>query len=227
MILLQNVSKTYRTNGERKWILKNANIEFPTGQSVALLGRNGAGKSTLLKMVAGSIDCDGGEIIREGSISWPIGFAGSFHPELTGAQNAKFIARVYGVDTGNLVDFARNFADLGEFFNMPFRTYSSGMRSRLAFGISMAVPFDTYLIDEVTSVGDANFRQKCNAMLKERMKTSGAIVVSHAMDVIRKMCDCAVVLDQGDVFFHEDVNEAIHHHNVVMIGKPYIPASLR
>lgn len=218
MITLRNVSKSYRTKGARKWVLKEANIHFPTGRSVALLGRNGAGKSTLLKMISGSIDCDSGEIIHSGSISWPIGFAGSFHPELTGAQNARFLARVYGVDTDGLVAFAKNFAELGDFFYMPFRTYSAGMRSRLAFGISMGVPFDTYLVDEVTSVGDANFRRKCDAMLKQRMKSSSAIVVSHAMETVRVLCDCGVVMDKGIITFYENINQAIHQHNLAMMG---------
>lgn len=219
MILLRNVSKTYRTKGERKWVLRNANIEFPTGRSVALLGRNGAGKSTLLKMISGTIDHDSGEIIREGSISWPIGFAGSFHPELTGSQNTRFLARVYGVDTNDLVAFTEDFAELGEFFNMPFRTYSSGMRSRLAFGVSMGVPFDTYLVDEVTSVGDANFREKCDKVLKEKMKKSGAIIVTHSMSVVRSLCDCAVILDGGEILFYEDIAQGIHHHNSILLGK--------
>jgi capsular polysaccharide transport system ATP-binding protein len=222
MILLRNVSKSYRTKGTRRWVMKNTNIEFPTGRSVALLGRNGAGKSTLLKMIAGTIDHDSGEIIRKGSISWPIGFAGSFHPELTGAQNARFIARVYGVDTNDLVAFTEDFAELGEFFDMPFRTYSSGMRSRLAFGISMGVPFDTYLVDEITSVGDANFREKCDKTLKVKMQKSGAIVVTHAMSVVRSLCDCAAVLEGGEIIFYEDIHQAIHHHNSILLGKNFV-----
>ncbi len=216
MILLRNVTKTYRTKSMRKWILKNANITFPAGRSVALLGRNGAGKTTLLKMIAGTIGIDSGEIIRQGSISWPIGFAGSFHPQLTGAQNTRFLARVYGVDTDELLDFAKDFAELGNFFNMPFRTYSSGMRSRLAFGVSMGVPFDTYLVDEVTSVGDAQFRRKCDLVFQERMKTAGAIVVSHGMDTIRKLCDCGVVLDEGKITYYDDVEQAIEKHNSIL-----------
>ncbi len=220
MITLRNVSKTYRTKGDRKWILKKVNLNFPQGRSVALLGRNGAGKTTLLKMIAGSIDCDSGEITYNGSISWPIGFAGSFHPELTGAQNARFLARVYGVDTDELVTFTENFAELGTFFNMPFRTYSSGMRARLAFGVSMGVPFDTYLVDEVTSVGDAIFREKCDLVFKQRMKNSGAIVVSHSMGTVRELCDCGVVLSNGEITYYDDINQAINQHNLAMKRHP-------
>ena len=165
MIELRNVTKSFRINGHTRTIVSNANIVFPTGHTVALLGRNGAGKSTLLQIIAGTTDLDEGDVIQKGTISWPIGFRGSFHPELTGAQNAKFIARIYGYDTTAVLEFSRDFAELGSYFDLPFKTYSSGMRSRLAFGVSMAVPFDTYLIDEVTSVGDASFREKCSAVL--------------------------------------------------------------
>jgi capsular polysaccharide transport system ATP-binding protein len=218
MITLQNVSKSYRTKGARKWILKEANIHFPQGRSVALLGRNGAGKSTLLKMISGAINCDCGEIARSGTISWPIGFSGSFHPELTGAQNARFLARIYGVDTDELVAFTKNFAELGDFFYMPFRTYSAGMRARLAFGISMGVPFGTYLVDEVTSVGDAVFREKCDVVFKQRMKNSSALVVSHAMETVRELCDCGVVMDQGTITYYENIDQAIHHHNLILMN---------
>lgn len=216
MITLRNVSKAYRTKTTRKWVLKSANIHFPAGKSVALLGRNGAGKTTLLKMISGSIDCDSGEITHNGSISWPIGFAGSFHPELTGAQNARFLARVYGVDTDELVAFTESFAELGTFYNMPFRTYSAGMRSRLAFGVSMGVPFDTYLIDEITSVGDAIFRKKCDKVFKQRMKNSGAIVVSHSMHTVRDLCDCGAVLDNGQINFYDNIDRAIHEHDKIL-----------
>jgi capsular polysaccharide transport system ATP-binding protein len=219
MIVLKNVTKTYRVRTGHKYILHDADIVFPTGANVALLGRNGAGKSTLLKMIAGTVDLDRGEILRTGTISWPIGFAGSFHPDLSGAQNTRFIARVYGCDTEELLHFAREFAELGDFFDMPFRTYSAGMRSRLAFGVSMGVPFDTYLVDEVTSVGDAVFRAKCNAIFAERRKTAGTIVVSHAIDMVRKMCDCGVVLENGQLTFFENIHHAIHQHNLNLLGR--------
>ncbi|MCP5093872.1 MAG: ABC transporter ATP-binding protein [Gammaproteobacteria bacterium] len=220
MIELVNVTKSYWTAEDRKVIIKDASLTFPSGRSVALLGRNGAGKSTLLKMIAGSISFDRGEIIRTGSISWPIGFAGSFHPELTGAQNTRFLARVYGVDTDELVAFTRDFADLGHHFEMPFRTYSSGMRSRLAFGVSMGVPFDTYLVDEVTSVGDALFKRKSGAVFDARMETAGAIVVSHSMHTLREMCDSGVVLHQGRAEFYEDIDDAIDRYSMSILGKP-------
>lgn len=155
MIELVNVHKWYLLNGVRKDVARDISFTFPAGECVALMGGNGAGKSTMLKMLAGTIRPNSGKIIRHGSVSWPVGFAGSFHGDMTGAQNARFVARVYGVDTDDMVDFAREFSRLGGHMNLPVRTYSSGMKSRLAFAISMAIKFDTYLIDEITAVGDA------------------------------------------------------------------------
>lgn len=213
MIEFRNLTKRFFIRGQRKVVADNINLVFPAGRAVGLLGRNGAGKSTLLKMIAGTMDPTEGEIISHGTMSWPVGFAGSFHGELTGAQNARFIARIYGVDTDEMIDFVRDFANLGGHFNLPFRTYSSGMKSRLAFGISMAVPFDTYLVDEVTSVGDAAFRKKSGEVFRARMEHAGAVVVSHGMGQIREMCDAGAVLESGHLYYYDDVNEAIEHHN--------------
>ena len=214
MLEFRNVSKSFRLpKGERKSVLKNANVVFPAREVVGLLGRNGAGKSTTLRMIAGTQDHDAGRIIRRGSVSWPIGFAGSFHPDLTGAQNIRFVARVYGVDTDALEGFVKEFSELGAYFHMPFRTYSSGMRARLAFGVSMGVPFDTYLVDEVTTVGDTNFRQKCNEMFTKRLAQSGAIVVSHSLPMIAEICTSVVVLEQGQLQFFDDVDAGIEAHS--------------
>ncbi|OXS19034.1 ABC transporter ATP-binding protein, partial [Pseudomonas fluorescens] len=152
---------------------------------------------TLMRLIAGNQKPTSGRIWSDGTISWPVGFAGSFHGELTGAQNVRFVARIYGVDTDMLNDFVEDFAELGPHFHYPFRTYSSGMRSRLAFGVSMGIRFDTYLVDEVTSVGDEQFRRKASALFKRRIGASGAIVVSHSMAVIRDLCSKAAVLENG------------------------------
>lgn len=213
MIEFRNLTKRFFIRGQRKVVADNINLVFPAGRAVGLLGRNGAGKSTLLKMIAGTMDPTEGKIISHGTISWPVGFAGSFHGELTGAQNARFIARIYGVDTEEMIDFVGDFANLGGHFNLPFRTYSSGMKARLAFGVSMAVPFDTYLVDEVTSVGDAAFRTKSGEVFRARMEHAGAVVVSHGIGQIREMCDAGAVLENGKLYYYDDVNEAIDHHN--------------
>jgi len=216
MIRFDNMTKIFTLNGRRNCVARNVNLTLPSGRSVGLLGRNGAGKSTLLQMIAGTIAPTYGRIVTTGEVSWPVGFAGSFHPELTGAQNIRFVGRIYGVDTDELIDFVEEFAGLGQHFRLPFRSYSSGMKSRLAFGLSMGIRFDTYLVDEVTAVGDEAFRIKSGRYFKARMKTAGAVVVSHAMGQIRDFCDAAVVLHNSELTYFDDVNEGIDVHNFNM-----------
>lgn len=213
MIQFDHLTKVFATDGRGKTVADDICLTVPTGVSVALLGRNGAGKSTLLQMIAGTTDPTSGRIVSNGSISWPVGFSGSFHPELTGAQNTRFLARVYGVDSDELIDFVQEFSDLGAHFRLPFRTYSSGMKSRLGFGISMGIQFDTYLVDEVTAVGDAAFRAKSAMVFRDRMQASGAIVVTHAMSQVRELCTAAAVLEKGKLHYYSDVEDGIRHHN--------------
>lgn len=219
MIEVRDLRKTYYVKGVGKTVANSLNLTFPSKMSVGLFGRNGAGKSTLLRMIAGVEDPDSGSIRSDGTISWPVGFAGSFHPHLTGAQNTRFVARVYGIDTEELMDYVEDFAGLGVHFHAPFRTYSSGMRSRLAFGVSMGIKFDTYLVDEVTSVGDAVFRKKSKVLLRERIGESAAIVVSHSMPLMSEVCDAGVVLIDGNAHWFDDVDEAIEVHESAMDGK--------
>lgn len=219
MIEFRKLRKEFVVNGHRKVVIDDLSISLPTNTSVALLGRNGAGKSTLLSLISGSMEPTSGEILSTGTISWPVGFTGSFHPDLTGYQNTKFIARVYGVDTEELAAFVEDFSELGPNFYLPLRSYSSGMRSRLSFGVSMGISFDTYLVDEVTSVGDAAFKEKSKALFNDRMKTSGAFMVTHSMDQVREMCDVGVVLEHGRAVFYDDIEEAIAHHIKNMTGR--------
>lgn len=212
MIRFENLTKSFWVNGHRQVVIDNLDIELPTGKSLALLGRNGAGKSTLMQIIAGNLRPDSGRVVSDGTISWPIGFAGAFHNDLTGAQNTRFIARVYGVDTDALMAFVRDFAELGAHFTMPVRTYSSGMRSRLTFGLSMGVEFDTYLVDEVTGAGDAAFRAKSRALFRERIKTASAIMVNHNLGELRDYCDAAIVLERGKLQYFDDLDEAIDTH---------------
>ncbi|RMC36326.1 ABC transporter ATP-binding protein [Paracoccus alkanivorans] len=212
MIRFENLTKSYWVRDRRKVVIDNLDLTLPTGDSLALLGRNGAGKSTLLQIIAGTMRPDSGRVVSDGSISWPVGFGGSFHRDLTGAQNVRFIARIYGVDTDELVEFVKEFADIGAHFHMPVRSYSQGMRSRLTFGASMGIHFDTYLVDEVTAVGDAAFRAKSRQVFKERMKTSSAIMVSHDMAQVREFCDAAIILSGGRLRYYRDVDEAIELH---------------
>lgn len=213
MIHLDRLTKTFPMRGGRKVIVENLTATFPTGASVALLGRNGAGKSTLLKLIAGTIRPTSGKVLSTGSISYPVGFAGSFHPDLTGAQNTRFVARLYGIDTDELIDYVQDFAELGRHFHMPLRTYSAGMKSRLSFGVSMGIPFDTYLVDEVTSVGDGAFRQKSIAVFDDRRETAGVILVSHSPPMIKRLCSVGVVLENGQLHFYDDIDAALEHHD--------------
>ncbi|MBD3765571.1 MAG: ABC transporter ATP-binding protein [Rhodobacterales bacterium] len=212
MIELRNLCKSYVVNGQRKRVFDNLSLVLPTGQSVALLGRNGAGKSTLLSIIAGSTPPTSGQVLSDGSISFPVGFAGSFHGDLTGAQNVRFVARIYGVDADELVDFAADFSELGRNMHVPFRTYSSGMKSRLAFGVSMGIAFDTYLVDEVTAVGDASFRAKSSRLFRDRMRNASAIFVSHGLGEVRELCTAAVVLEGGCATYYPDIEEGIEAH---------------
>ncbi|MGY9045549.1 hypothetical protein P775_06740 [Puniceibacterium antarcticum] len=216
MIEMRNLCKTFVLNGRRKVVAQNINAVFPTGASVAILGRNGAGKSTLMRMLSGAMEPDSGEVRSTGTISWPVGFSGSFNGDMTGLQNTRFIARVYGVDTDELADFVADFAELGQHFNLPIRTYSSGMLSRLAFGVSMGLHFDTYLVDEVMAVGDAVFKSKSEALFRERMRTSGSIMITHSLGEVSRMCDKVCVLETGLLEVFDDVGAGIAFYQELM-----------
>ena len=216
MIEFQNISKGFWVRGTYQLVIHNLNLVLPSGTSLALLGRNGAGKSTLLNIVAGTMRPDSGQVVSDGSISFTVGYSGSFHNDMTGAQNTRFVARVYGVDTDELTAFVEDFAEIGEHFHMPVRTYSSGMKSRLAFGISMGIKFDTYLIDEATATGDARFRKKSKAVFRERMAQASAIMVSHRMSDIRDFCDAGLVLHDGQIEVFDNVEDAIARHQGIM-----------
>jgi capsular polysaccharide transport system ATP-binding protein len=212
MIRFENLTKSFEVNGHRKTVIDNLSLTVETGRSLALLGRNGAGKSTLMSIIAGNMRPDHGRIVSNGTISWPIGQTASVHPQMSGAQNARFLARVYGVETEELVAFVEDFAQLGEHFHMPVRTYSSGMKSRLNFGLSMGIKFDTYLIDEVTGAGDAAFRARSAALFRQRMTASDAIMVNHNLNELKDYCDSALVLEHGKLDYFEDLEEAIDVH---------------
>lgn len=212
MIELEHVTKGYWVRGVYRIVIDDLSIAIPAQRSLGLLGRNGAGKSTFLQLVAGTMQPSEGRIIRRGNTSWPIGNANSFHRDMTGMQNTRFLARAYGVDSDELVNFVEDFADIGEHFHMPLRTYSSGMRSRLSFGVAMGIPFDTYLIDEVTGAGDAAFRRKSRAVFKTRMQQAGAIMISHSMADMRNFCESGLVLSGGRMEYFDDIEDAIARH---------------
>ena len=212
MIEFRHLTKAYRTTRGSKVIVDDLTLTLPPGSKVGVLGRNGAGKSTLLGMVAGLVRPDAGTIRREGAISWPLGLGGSFHQALTGAQNVRFVARIYGVDTEALIAYVADFAEIGDFMDMPIRTYSSGMKARLGFGMSMGIAFDWYLIDELTAVGDSRFKKKSLALFRSRMQEAGILMVSHSINTIRTYCTSGLVLDGGRATYYPDVAEAVEVH---------------
>jgi len=221
MIKLDGVTKAYRYQGIPKYIARDISVTIPKGAKLALIGRNGAGKSTLMAMIAGNLNPDRGRISVAGAISWPIGLSGTIQGDLTGIQNVRFLGRIYGVDTDELVDFVGSFADLGLNYAEPVRSYSSGMRGRLAFGMAMGIRFDTYLIDEVTSAGDAAFRKTSNRLFEDRLANAGVIFISHVEGQMRERCTSAAVLEAGGLTLFDDVNDAIaQHHENLQIRAP-------
>jgi capsular polysaccharide transport system ATP-binding protein len=215
VIRFENVTKTYRMRGgARRRVLTDLTLTLPH-QNIGVLGRNGAGKSTLLQLISGITDPDRGRIRRGIRVSWPIGFRGSFHGQLTGVENIRFVARVYGVDEAAVIEQVAAFADLGPFLHEPVRTYSSGMSARLAFGLSLALKFDTYLVDELLSVGDASFKAKSRAAFDDLVSRSRMIMVSHSIASIREYCDCGVVVRNGTAEFYEDLEEAIEIYRLL------------
>ncbi|MDO4839575.1 MAG: ABC transporter ATP-binding protein [Desulfovibrionaceae bacterium] len=215
MIRLRNVTKTYRMKAGRRLILDDLSVDFEPGVNVGILGRNGAGKSTLMRIIGGAIAPDSGTVERTSRISWPIGFSGCFHGSLTGRENLRFVCRIYNADIRKVTAFVEDFTDLEDYLDMPVKTYSSGMAAKLAFGLSMAIGFDYYLIDELTAVGDASFRQKSQRVFQERKNTSTLLVVSHQIATIKQHCDVAGVLDRGKIIFFPRVAEAVRYYEAI------------
>ncbi|HFQ8323241.1 ABC transporter ATP-binding protein [Escherichia coli] len=217
MIKIENLMKSYRTPTGRHYVFKDLNIEIPSGKSVAFIGRNGAGKSTLLRMIGGIDRPDSGKIITNKTISWPVGLAGGFQGSLTGRENVKFVARLYAKqeELKEKIEFVEEFAELGKYFDMPIKTYSSGMRSRLGFGLSMAFKFDYYIVDEVTAVGDARFKEKCAQLFKERHKESSFLMVSHSLNSLKEFCDVAIVFKNSYIIgYYENVQSGIDEYKM-------------
>lgn len=197
MIRLENVSKSYPSGARQVEVLRNVNLTVKKGQRLGILGRNGAGKSTLIRMLSGAERPTSGKITREMSVSWPLAFGGAFLGRLTGYDNFRFICRLYNVDASAKVDFVEEFSELGRYLREPLRTYSSGMRARLAFAVSMAVEFDCFLIDEIIAVGDSRFQAKCYDELFVKRADRALIIVSHHADFVREVCSSAAVLEGG------------------------------
>lgn len=211
MISIRNLYKRYHNHHSCEWVLENINLEIRTGLNVGLIGRNGAGKTTLLNLIGGMDLPDQGEIVRDCRVSWPIGLAGGVKGSMTGRQNVKFIARVHGDEQKirEVIEFVEDFAEIGKAFDEPIKTYSSGMRSRLAFGLSLAFDFDVFLSDEATAVGDRAFKAKATKAFKEKVGKAGLIIVSHSEGILKDLCRAGIWLNEGKAIWFDDINEAI------------------
>lgn len=212
MITFDHVSKTYHTRGLHKRVLEDVSFTIRPGDALGLCGANGVGKSTLMRLIAGVELPTGGRVRRQMSVSWPIGYTSCFQGSLTGADNARFTARIYRQPVQPLLDFVEDFAQLGPYFYQPVKTYSAGMQARLAFGVSLAIDFDCYLVDEVTSAGDARFRQRCHEALTHRRTTGTLVMVSHVATTLKEYCTRGAVLQDGQLTFFDTVDEALEVH---------------
>jgi capsular polysaccharide transport system ATP-binding protein len=212
MIVLDNVSKVYDTRSGPRAVLAGINLKVNKAERLGILGRNGAGKSTLIRLISGAELPTTGSVNRSMSISWPLAFGGAFQGSLTGLDNLRFICRIYGVPFEPAIPYVEQFSDLGMYLREPVKKYSSGMRARLAFAISMAVDFDCFLIDEIIAVGDSRFHEKCHYELFEKRKDRSLIIVSHDPSYIRAHCQKAAVLVAGRLTSFDDVEQAYSHY---------------
>ena len=212
MISLDKVTKSYMTLKGRKVVFRDLSFDLPDDVNVGLIGRNGAGKSTLMRLLGAADIPDSGKIITRGRLSWPVGLREGLQNNLTGRENVKFICRIQGIRHKGMQEkicYVQEFADIGNYFDLPVSTYSTGMRARVAFGTSMAFDFDYYLIDEVMAVGDASFKRKSRNVFDERLRRAKVILVSHNMELIKNMCDLVVHLDRGRATVYENVRRGI------------------
>jgi capsular polysaccharide transport system ATP-binding protein len=217
MITIADVSKRYPTRSGLVTVLNAVNLTITPGERVGVLGRNGAGKSTLIRLISGAEQPSEGVIRREMGVSWPLAFGGAFQGSLTGLDNLRFICRIYGRDPAASIDFVQDFSELGIYLREPVRTYSAGMRARLAFAISMVVEFDCFLIDEIIAVGDSRFHEKCVVELFEKRADRAMIIVSHDAGYVREHCHRAAVLEGGSLTSYDDVDGAYEHYAATMV----------
>jgi ABC-type polysaccharide/polyol phosphate transport system ATPase subunit len=211
MIVVDRVSKQYRTRSGLKRVLDNVSFTLDKGERLGVLGRNGAGKSTLIRLVSGAERATSGRITRDMSVSWPLAFGGAFQPQLTGVDNVRFISRLYAQDPDRNLAFVEDFAELGQYLREPIMNYSSGMRARLAFAISMIIEFDCFLIDEIAAVGDARFHERCNYELFDKRGDRAMMIISHDPVYLRDHCNRWALLDSGQLTAFDDF-EAAHDH---------------
>ena len=216
MIRLDDVRKTYHARSGPVEVLKGVDLSVVKGDKMGILGRNGAGKSTMIRLIGGIERQTSGTITRTMRISWPLAFTGAFQGMLTGIDNIRFICRIYDKPYEEVIDFVEDFSQLGRFLREPVKIYSSGMRARLAFALSLMIDFDCYLIDEVVAVGDSRFQDRCQEDLFVRRKDRAMILVSHDPHYMRDHCERACVLADGKLHHFDAIENALQYHQQLM-----------
>ncbi len=217
MIELRNVTKYFRTNEGKKYILKDISLTLPD-VNIGILGRNGAGKSTLMRMLGRIEFPNKGKITSPNSFSWPLGLGGGFAGSMTGKANVKFVCGLYGKsheETKDIIAYVKDFSELGNYFEMPIKTYSSGMKGRLGFGLSLAFDFDYMIIDETLSVGDARFKLKAKNALRKKIENCHILLVSHDMKILSELCTTGLLVHEGQLYYYENIDDAISHYNEI------------
>ncbi|MDO6683334.1 MULTISPECIES: ABC transporter ATP-binding protein [unclassified Oceanobacter] len=215
MIRLENISKWYPTKSGRHYIFKNIDFQIPMDKNIGVLGRNGAGKSTFIRMLGGSEYPSSGNIISDLRISWPLGLQGGIQGSMTGRENARFVARIHGIkNTCQMEAKVEEFAEIGSYFDEPMKSYSSGMRSRVLLGITIALDFDfdVLLIDEITAVGDAKFKNKAATLLKKRFASTRIVMVNHSISQLKNFCSAGLVIHNGGLKYFENIDDAISYY---------------
>jgi len=215
MIELRNVTKYFPTKAGKKYILKDVSLTIPSGVNIGILGRNGAGKSTIMRMLGLIEFPNKGSIFSPNTFSWPLGLGGGFVGNMTGKANVKFVCRLYGKtkqEMNEIIKYVEAFSELGNYFDMPIKTYSSGMKGRLGFGLSLAFDFDYMIIDETLSVGDVRFKQKSKEALMQKIEHCHILLVSHDMNTLRELCDAGIVVNNGKIIYYKNINDAIKEY---------------
>lgn len=213
MIEFTDVSHSYPVRDGTNEVLKQISFQVKKGEKLGIIGKNGSGKSTLLRLISGVEIPNSGCITREMSVSWPLAFGGAFQGSLSGLDNTRFICRVYNKSLEGAEQYIQKFTELGNYFYEPVKSYSSGMRAKLAFGISMLIDFDCYLIDEITAVGDMSFQEKCDHELFFKKRESAMIIISHDENLIKQRCDSVILLNEGHGTYFHDIDEAYQIYN--------------
>ena len=217
MIIFNNVTKYFPTPNGRHYILKDVSLTLPGDKNIGVFGANGSGKSTLMRLLAGTDFPNTGRISIKGNVSWPLGLSG-YQGSMTGRENAEFVCRIYGKSKAEIKErlaYIKEFSEIGDFFEMPLKSYSSGMRSKFSFAVSMAFDFDYYLIDELTSVGDKRFKQKCKETFDAKKDVANFLFVSHNLNELKRQCDIGIYIKDSKIHVHNSIDDAISAYNAM------------